>query len=77
MSRTLVIPDQLYDNLDAAARTEGLGSVEELLTKLASVLPRGSRRRAGERISNLRERLQQKYGQLSDSTPLIREDRER
>lgn len=77
MSRTLVIPDQLYARLAAEARSEGLAGVEDLLQKLVGALPRRARRGQVEQVRAVHERLRHKYGELPDSTPLIREDRSR
>lgn len=77
MSRTLVISDQLFERLDRAARTEGLGSVEDLLARMSEPSTGDDRRDAVERIRALRMRLQRKYGEMPDSTDLIRADRDR
>jgi hypothetical protein len=92
MSRTLTIPDALYQRLEAAARSRGLESVERLIEQWDLPTPAGpppaaparpdeaELRRRDEvvrRIDELRERLFLKYGTMPDSTDLIREDRER
>lgn len=78
MSQTLTISDSLYTQLYTSARRRGLQSVEQLLelwqvTEAETV----RRRKAVQRIRHLHERLRKKYGQMPDSTVLIRADRER
>jgi hypothetical protein len=78
MSRTLLIPDELYDRLDAAARQQGLDNVEQLLAAWQSREEETSQRqRAVQAIDALRARLFATYGEMPDSTDLIREDRAR
>jgi predicted CopG family antitoxin len=77
MSRTLTISDDLYARLEKEARMRGL-SVERLIEEWeqneAHLL---QRRDAVREISALRARLFSKYGEMSDSTELVREDRAR
>ncbi len=75
--RTLIIEDQLFERLDRTARTEGLDGVEQLVVKISKPEPDDDRRKAVGRIRNLRKRLQTRYGEMPDSTELIREDRAR
>ena len=77
MSRTLIIEDQLFERLDRTARSEGLSSVEQLLTKISDLSARVERNEAVEQIRTLRKRLQTRYGEMPDSTELLREDRAR
>jgi hypothetical protein len=78
MSQTLVISDELYAHLSASARRRGFASVEELLAEWQSHCENGhERRRAVQTIDALRARLFATYGEMPDSTELIREDRER
>ena len=77
MSHTLVIPDQLFERLDRAARSEGLSRVEDLLMKMSDSISGDDRDDAVAQIRSLRQRLQAKYGEMPDSTDLIREDRDR
>ena len=78
MGKTLVISDELFEKLEAAARRRGLASVEQLLEKWqASEVELYRRREAVRRIDAVREKLRETYGEMPDSTPLIREDRER
>jgi predicted CopG family antitoxin len=78
MSRTITISDELYERLQAEARTRGMNSIEQLLEQLQTPASEQSDRHqvVGE-INDLRQRLLAKYGQLPDSTPLLREDRAR
>ena len=77
MSRTLTIPDQLFERLDRVARGEGLASVEDWLARIVRAAGGDERSRAVSRIRNLRGRLEKKHGRLADSTSSIREDRAR
>ena len=78
MSRTLTIPDELYERLQAEARARGLGSVERLLDELGrNGVDVPQRNGAVSGIDNLRERLRAKYGEMPDSVALLREDRAR
>jgi hypothetical protein len=78
MTRTLTISEELYARLESEARELGLDSVERLLEewerKQADTLQRRDHIR---RIDQLRERLLARYGQMPDSTGLVREDRGR
>ena len=77
MSRTVIVSDDVYERLEAAARRRGLESVEQLLEAWKpDDDPRG-RQAIVNRIDALRERLFVKYGEMADSTMLVREDRER
>lgn len=77
MNRTLTIPAELYERLDAEARSEGLKGVEALLSRISSSFADRKRREVVSDIHRLRHRLEAKYGKLPDSTESIREDRER
>ena len=78
MSRTLTISDELYDRLDSEARSRGLRSIENLLDEWGrSQEDLRQRRDAVKKIDDLRENLFAKYGQMPDSTALVREDRAR
>jgi len=78
MSRTLTIPDDLYEQLESAAHVRGLDSLEALLKKWQANEESLQRRAETVRqIDALRERLRKKYGQMPNSADLIREDRER
>ena len=77
MSRTLTISDELYDRLEREAQIRGL-SIELLIEAWerneADLLRRKDVVRG---IDSLRERLFSKYGEMPDSSDLIREDRAR
>ena len=78
MSRTLTIPDELYERLEAEARARGLDSVERLLDELGrNGIDFDQRRESVSRIDSLRERLFAKHGEMPDSVELVREDRAR
>lgn len=78
MSQTLVISDELFSRLSKAARNRGFATVEELLVEWQSET-RGNHDRsvAVQTITELRTRLVATYGEMADSTELIRDDRER
>ena len=78
MSKNLTISDELYARLESEARGRGLNTVEELLDNWQGLAPDVSRRKdVVRRIDNLRARLFARYGQMSDSVELLREDRAR
>ena len=77
MSRRLTISDELYARLQKEARVRGL-SIERLIEEWerneANLLHRKDVVRG---IDTLREHLFSKYGEMPDSSDLIREDRAR
>ena len=78
MGRSLEISERLYEKLEQAARERGLASVEELPEAWhAREVDLRRRREAVSRVNALREKLRATYGEMPDSVPLIREDRER
>ena len=78
MSRTVTISDELYARLEAEARARGLSDIECLLEEWEqNGVNLNQRQDVVRRIDNLRERLFAKYGELPDSTELVREDRAR
>ncbi len=78
MSRTLVISDALYERLERTARQRGLQSIEQLLEEWQHSSDEVSAREATiARIDALRDHLRTKYGEMPDSTTLLREDRAR
>jgi hypothetical protein len=81
MGQTLTLPDELYARLDTAARRRGV-SIEELLRawQAADDVTEAelSRRRAAvARLDALRTELATRYGEMPDSTDLVRADRAR
>ena len=78
MSKTLIISDDLYARLEQAAHQKGLKSIQKLLESWQiSKEDLRKRRETVEKIDTLRSRLFKRYGQMPDSTCLIREDRAR
>lgn len=78
MSQSLTISDALYHRLESAARQRGLPSIEQLLELWqARDVDLAQRRQAVQRIDAGRAKLLASYGELPDSTALLREDRER
>jgi predicted CopG family antitoxin len=77
MSRTLTISDELYARLEKEAQMRGL-SIERLIEEWerseANIL---QRKDIVREIDGLREQLFSKYGEMPDSTNLVREDRAR
>jgi len=77
MSRTLTISDELYARLEKEAKMRGL-SIERLIEKWeqneANLL---QRKDVVQGIDSLREYLFSKYGEMPDSSNLVREDRAR
>lgn len=77
MSRTLTISDELYARLEREAQIRGL-SIERLLEEWQSSDASLHQRKDVVRgIDALREHLFSKYGEMPDSTDLLREDRAR
>ena len=76
MARMLTISETLYDELDAEARRRGL-SIEELLEQWRSTEELDKRQEAVARVERLERRLRARYGDMPDSTELVREDRAR
>lgn len=77
MSRTLDIPDSIYNWLAEEAANRGLDSLTAVLEQIKHEGRIGRRKEVAQRIDEHREQLYAKYGVMSDSTELIREDRER
>ncbi len=83
MSVTLTVSDETFQRLSKSAKARGKGNVEQLLEEWPNEPELDwneelARRKAlGERMRELRERIYDKYGLMSDSTELIRQDRER
>lgn len=77
MSRTLTIPDTLYERLEAEARASGVSSIERYLEQRFSDDERQRRARAVQQADTVRESLAARYTEASDSVQMIREDRSR
>lgn len=82
MSQELTISDSLYSQLESLARKHGLKNVNGLLQRLiegeiTNTDKLRQRQEIVQRIHVLRNDLFRKYGPMTDSTELIREDRER
>ncbi len=77
MSRTLIISDELYARLEKEAQMRDL-SIERLIEEWERNEANLLRRKDVVReIDDLRERLYSKYGEMIDSTDLVRKDRAR
>ena len=78
MSRTLRISNELYERLDADARTRGFANVEGMLeAQTSDAFDLQQRQAAVRRIDGLRKRLFATYGEIPNSTDSIRDDRTR
>ena len=78
MSRTITIPDDVYDRLSAEARAHGL-SIEQLLRSwpASEKAPYGANDNVFARVVALGDELAARYGEMADSVDLVREDRAR
>jgi hypothetical protein len=77
MSRTVVVSDDVYERLEATAHRRGLQSVEQLLETWQPDDDIQRRQATVDRIDALRNRLFATYGEMPDSTALLRADRDR
>ena len=82
MHQSITLSDMLYQKLQTTAHNDGFESLEEFLQKLIEVWQAQrkelARRQAQvRRIDEMRARLLESYGEMQDSTELIRADRER
>jgi hypothetical protein len=78
MERTIRIPDGLYTRLEASALRRGLKDIRRLLEEWEAEEEEQLRRHEAVRqVNEVREYLYDKYGEMPDSTDLIRGDRER
>ncbi len=78
MSRNVVVPDELYSQLEESARRRGLADIQQLLAAWQATEGKVAQRaRAVQQIDSLRDRLFDVYGEMRDSVELLREDRER
>jgi predicted CopG family antitoxin len=77
MSKTLTISDELYTRLEREAQARGL-SIERLIEEWERNEAAALRREEAVRgIDDLRRRLFAAYGEMPDSTEIVREDRAR
>ena len=79
MSRTITVPDDVYQRLEAEARARGLKSIEQLLEQLPLAKAESDpltdeelqrRHEVVERTIALQEELSRKYGMMPDSVDL-------
>ena len=78
MSRTLDLPDNLYEKLHTQAVAPGFATIPDLLAN-SSLEPRMKSHAFDsliDRIDRRRKRVLAEQGTLSDCVPLIREDRD-
>ena len=77
-NHTISLSDPVYDWLNDEAQKRGLDTIEELLEAWkVENRDRDERDDLVGRITALRQQLYEKYGEMPDSTALIREDRQR
>jgi hypothetical protein len=68
MSRTLIIPDSLYERLESTTYAHGMSSIEQLLEKWQSGEDElRHRQEVVDQIDALRECIFATYGEMSDS----------
>jgi|GEM_PF-511788 hypothetical protein len=82
MLQNLAISDTLYKQLETTAQNSGFTSLEDFLAELVRLWETRAeelrrRHQVVTQIDELRTRLWRKYGVMSDSVDLIREDRTR
>ncbi|MBI4672024.1 MAG: hypothetical protein HY741_10220 [Chloroflexi bacterium] len=82
MYQTLTVSDMLYQKLQTTAHNGGFENLEEFIQKLIEVWQAQTeelhrRQEQVRRIDEMRARLLKTYGEMQDSTELIRADRER
>ncbi len=78
MPKTITLSDSLYKRLECAMRESGMKSFEQLLKdwfQKVSELKR--RKKAFEDVMAFHSQIKDQYGELPDSVPGIREDRDR
>lgn len=78
MSRTITIPDDLYERLDAEARAKGV-AIEQLLRSwpAGNAAAHAADLDVLARVAALGDELSARYGAMPDSAGLVREDRDR
>lgn len=77
MSRTLTLPDYLYNRLEDAARRQGIDEVAWIAARLPPSPEELERR--GQLVADalsFREQMGPKYGEQPDSVAMIREERD-
>ena len=78
MNRTLMLSDDLYRRLEVLAQQQGLERIEALLERWEQSEAERCRREEVVRAARrLQERFSERYGEMEDSTLLLRADRER
>jgi hypothetical protein len=78
MSQTIVVSDKIFQKLQSSVEKRGLTHVEQLFEEwLDREEELNYRRTIVQEITELRERLFVKYGEMANSVELIREDRSR
>jgi hypothetical protein len=80
MSRTVTLPESLYNWLEAEAKRHQATSVDGFLADYLEEIKEKEKRDRDEAIRSileLHEKMAEKYGMVDDSVELIRADRER
>ena len=78
MAQSIVVSDTLYDRLKEEISRRGISTIEELLASQYPGATEIERRQSQvERIHQIRSRVFNAVGKMSDSASCIRADRER
>ena len=77
MSKAVDFSEETYTKLQETASRLGFDSVEQMVKQWLWEVELRRRQELGRRIDEHREEMLAKYGVMSDSTELIRQDRER
>ena len=76
MTRSIELPETTFTQLELMVRRRGYTTLVEYLSKWAEMEANRPRATLAE-IDQLRDEMLAKYGSFSDSTQMIREDRDR
>jgi len=76
MSVTLTISEKTYEKLKSIASSKGFEDVGKFLDEWEEIEAANRREVVGD-IRAFRKKMEEKYGEMPDSTELIREDRMR
>ncbi|MEO6458431.1 MAG: antitoxin [Chloroflexia bacterium] len=77
MNRAVDFSEETYTQLQETARRLGFDNIEQLVKQWLWEVELRRRQELGRKIDKHREEMLARYGVMSDSTELIRQDRER
>lgn len=77
MGRAVDFSEETYTQLEKMAQTLGFENIERLIKQWLWEAELRRRQELAHRIDQHREEMLAKYGVMSDSTEIIRQDRER